>query len=97
MFDRVGDLAEQMAGHVSRRAFLGRLGQGALGVAVAMAGVLTTAATARAGTKSCCSYCNPINPGNTYLACVQGSCPTYGPKGGVLCSSLVVTGCGSCH
>jgi hypothetical protein len=98
MFNRVDDLAEKVATHVSRRAFLGRLGQGCLGLAVAMAGVLTTAATARAGTgKSCCSYCWPINPGDSYKVCLQGSCPATGPKGGILCSSVAVTGCAQCH
>ena len=55
MFDRVGDLAERVANHVSRRAFLGRLGQGALGVAAAIGGVLAFPANARAD-NLCCLY-----------------------------------------
>jgi len=54
MFDRVGDLAEKVATHVSRRAFLGRLGQGTLGLAAIVGGVLGLPAHSRANPKQFC-------------------------------------------
>jgi hypothetical protein len=54
MFDRVGTLAEQVATNVSRRAFLGRLGQGALGLAALLAGTLGLPGQSRAGGPLCC-------------------------------------------
>jgi hypothetical protein len=61
MFDRVGDLAERVATNVSRRAFLGRPGQGALGLAPDCAGILTAPPQARAGNKQYCVYRLPAN------------------------------------
>ena len=54
MFDRIGRLAEAAANRVdvSRRGFLGRLGQSALAVAAVLAGV--SAATAQSGGVVCC-------------------------------------------
>ncbi len=52
MFDRLGDAAERLATNVSRRAFLGRLGQAALGTAGVLAGVLAFGRSARAGKPS---------------------------------------------
>jgi hypothetical protein len=56
MFDRVGDLAEKLATNVSRRTFLGRLGQGALGLAAVIGGVLVFPAPGRADNSKqlCC-------------------------------------------
>jgi hypothetical protein len=60
MFEKIGRLAEQAATNVavSRRGFLGRLGQSALGVVGVMAGFAATAATARAssGGYVCCKW-----------------------------------------
>ncbi len=69
MFDRVGSLAERMATNVSRRAFLGRLGQGALVFAGAMGAMLAFPGLGHAkgcsytgggggggGSYSCCCY-----------------------------------------
>jgi hypothetical protein len=56
MFERVGNLAERVATNVSRRAFLGRLGQGAMGVAAAIGGILMIAGTARADSGVTCCY-----------------------------------------
>jgi hypothetical protein len=58
MFERVGNLAERVATNVSRRAFLGRLGQGAMGLAVVLAGVFASRAQARP-TKKCCVCSSP--------------------------------------
>jgi hypothetical protein len=63
MFDRVGDLAERVATHVSRRAFLGRLGQGALGLAAVIGGVLAFPGEAGAGGVKWCCVCRS---GGTY-------------------------------
>ena len=52
MFDKVSQAAEKLATHVSRRAFLGRLGQGALAVAGVVGGMLAFGGEARAG-KNC--------------------------------------------
>jgi hypothetical protein len=80
MFDRVGSLAQRVATHVSRRAFLGRLGQGALGLTAVIAGVLALPSQARAGEL----YCVSFNKGSFPLSCnwyyqaVNGTCPCGG-------------------
>ncbi len=53
MFDRVGNLAERVATNVSRRAFLGRLGQGALGLAAAIGGIFAFPNEVRADCLRC--------------------------------------------
>jgi hypothetical protein len=75
MFDRVGSMAERMATNVSRRAFLGRLGQGALVLAGAFGAMLAFPGVGQAkgcGDHAClgCCYtcsngtvlCTPPNP-----------------------------------
>ncbi len=65
MFERVGNLAERVATKVSRRAFLGRLGQGALGLAAVIGGVLALPGQAWADpNKYCC-----IGSCKAYTAC----------------------------
>ncbi len=49
MFDKLSDAAEKLATNVSRRAFLGGLGKGALAMAGALAGMLASPAFADAG------------------------------------------------
>ncbi len=82
MFDKIGDAAERLATNISRRAFLGRLGQGAMAVAAAVGGVLAFPDQAEAGTGSCCLNCFFV-PG-TGLVCscyvsgylgANGRCP----------------------
>jgi hypothetical protein len=58
MFDKIGQAAEKIAVAVSRRAFLGRLGQGAIGMAMVIAGVLASPTQARP-TNKCCICSNP--------------------------------------
>ena len=53
MFEKVGQVAEQVATSVSRRQFLGRFGQGALAVAAAVGGLLALPADAQAGDRFC--------------------------------------------
>jgi hypothetical protein len=84
MFDRVGDLAEKLATNVSRRAFLGRLGQGALGLVAVCAGNLTAPTKARADNKQYCVYFVEIlQPTSAPVPCyfypaVAGGCPCGG-------------------
>jgi hypothetical protein len=58
MFEKIGDAAEKMATNVSRRAFLGRLGQGALGLTAVIGGMLAFPGQARAGAPVCCLCTN---------------------------------------
>jgi hypothetical protein len=68
MFDKFGQVAERLATHVSRRAFLGRLAKGALVTAGALGSVLTFGGKAQALGFPCsrcpagtyCCYCNSI-------------------------------------
>src|SRR5262245_32884071 len=53
MLERISHLAEQAATRASRRAFLGRLGSGAMGVAVAAAATLVLPGTLQAGRRAC--------------------------------------------
>src|SRR5262249_29786450 len=54
MFDKIGDAAAKVATNVARRAFLGRLGQGALGLAAVIGGVLAFSEQAKAAGGQCC-------------------------------------------
>jgi hypothetical protein len=54
MFDRVSEAAERLATNVSRRAFIGRMGKGALGMAAGLSGLLAFAGRAEAGSGHCC-------------------------------------------
>ncbi len=57
MFDRVSDAAEKLATSVSRRAFMGGLGKGVLGLAALIGGVFAFAAQAQAGNTDLCCRC----------------------------------------
>jgi hypothetical protein len=59
MFDKVSQTAERLATNVSRRAFLGRLGKGALGMAAAVGGLIAFPKQAQAGcyySPACCIW-----------------------------------------
>jgi hypothetical protein len=99
MFERVGSLAERVATNVSRRAFLGRLGQGALGLAAIFGGVLALPSQARADKDKDKYYC--FFPAGRWdggqLGCfaydaVNGTCPCGGTlvQGPIQC---VITSC----
>jgi len=63
MFERIGRLAETAANKVSvsRRGFLGRLGQSALGIAGVLTGLNATTAKAGSGSYICCRWtCKPV-------------------------------------
>ena len=71
MLEKFGDAAERMAISASRRAFLGRLGRGAMGVSMTIGGVLASASWARA--ERLCSH------GTRRSRCLDGSvicCPS---------------------
>src|SRR6266478_7694129 len=53
MFDKISKAAERVATNVSRRIFLGRLGQGALAAAGVVAGMVAFGAEARAAPGLC--------------------------------------------
>jgi hypothetical protein len=57
MFEKIGRAAEGLATNagVSRRGFLGRLGDGALAAAALLGGVFASSATAQSGVV-CCKY-----------------------------------------
>jgi hypothetical protein len=90
MFDRVGHLAERIATHVSRRAFLGRLGQGALGLVAVIGGVLAFPAQAKAD-GGCCFGTNWATGECYYYASVHGTCPCGGSL--VSCGGVDKVGC----
>jgi hypothetical protein len=95
MFEKIGRLAETAATKVSlsRRGFLGRLGQGALAVTGVVGGLLALPRDAHAGTNvrscinACCEFwcgkgdpkcsCDPT--GNTYYTCVDNCFSSTGP------------------
>jgi len=54
MFDKVSQAAEKLAINVSRRAFLGRLGQGALATAGVVGAILAFGGKAQAGYSGWC-------------------------------------------
>jgi hypothetical protein len=71
MFEKFGDAAERMAQSASRRAFLGRLGRGAMGVSMALGGLLASASWAQAD--------RPCPHGSHRSRCRDGSvlcCPS---------------------
>jgi hypothetical protein len=80
MFERVGNLAERVATNVSRRAFLGRLGRGALGLAAVIGGVLAFPGQAHSGgnTEWCCI--KPAFPCTYYMAINNKTCPCGGDR-----------------
>jgi hypothetical protein len=73
MFEKIGRLAETAANQVSvsRRGFLGRLGQGALAVTGVLGGLLAIPTAARArGSYVCCSWtCKRLSGNRTYHSC----------------------------
>ena len=107
MWEKIGRLAESAASNigVSRRGFLGRLGQSALGVVGVVAGVAAAGATARAGGGSyvCCTWgCYGLKMKKCYPApftCGSNGAPLcdFGGIGSAtLISQKTVSNCKSC-
>jgi hypothetical protein len=107
MFEKIGRLAETAANQVSvsRRGFLGRLGQGALAVTGVLGGLLAIPTAARArGSYVCCSwtchnprlrmyhFCYP--PGSTCRN--TGICSYIGPYYSVPVHQKTVSSCSKC-
>jgi hypothetical protein len=99
MFEKIGRLAEAAVSNlsVSRRGFLGRLGQGALAVGAVLGG-FTASASAQTGGVLCCQYTCPKCPdgpnkgGNKFTQCsTTGSC--YGAVVGGCLGSPVLVDC----
>jgi hypothetical protein len=77
MFDRVSEAAEKLATNISRRAFMGRLGKGALGLAAVLGGIVALPGQAEAGSNKCC-ICTSSPGGST---CFKTSKPCRGSGG----------------
>ncbi len=89
MFEQTSRLAEKLATGVSRRGFLGSVGRWAGATALAMAGVLTTAGSARAnncppGTRK--ANCNRFN--RAPICCPPGMHCICPPEFGSVCFCL---------
>jgi len=86
MLQKIGDAAEGMALYASRRAFLGRLGQGAMVATCALGGFLASASRTLAARNSSCppgthhSRCH----GGTVLCCPHGT-QCVGVRGNIYC------------
>src|SRR5438477_7262959 len=72
MFEKTNRLAERLATSVSRRGFLGSAGRWAGAMALAMAGVLTTAGSAQADNGKTACYCCYVDGSCTLNDCVGG-------------------------
>ena len=93
MFERIGRLAEAAASNVgvSRRGFLGRLGQGALVAAGALGGLLALSKKGRAGAHVLyqCSYRQRPTKICQYTRCFISNGPYCGGCPHVPCCELV--------
>jgi hypothetical protein len=111
MFEKIGRLAETAANKVSvsRRGFLGRLGQGALAMTGVLGGLLAIPTAARAaGSYLCCTwtcerYGRGGRPQGTYKLKLcypppQVSCGNRNPciGTGALSSQTTVSSCNKC-
>src|SRR5262245_6364420 len=76
MIERIGNLAERLAANVSqsRRGFLARLGQAALGAAGALGGLLALPGAAQAGPRK--GLCEMVSNGGRSYA-YTGLCVTH--------------------
>ena len=95
MFDKVSQAAEKLATNVSRRAFLGRLGQGALATAGVLGAMLAFPGQAQADPpQATCCVCRYLGPMGQYIytyACVALGSPC--PNSGTNCGSYTVKSC----
>jgi hypothetical protein len=107
MFETIGRLAETAANNlgVSRRGFLGRLGQGALAAAGVLGGFLISANDAPAGSGVVCCYytCykSPYGPKPYHPYRYKTTCQAKGPcappaRGCYLRGSSTAAGCKYC-
>jgi hypothetical protein len=104
VFDKIGRLAEAAANRidVSRRGFLGRLGQGAMAVGALLAG--SSAAAGQGGGAVCCIYECPKGPAgppyrypNVKRKCQKAGTTCAPPQSGcALIFEFPVTDCTNC-
>jgi hypothetical protein len=89
MFDKIGRLAEAAANRidVSRRGFLGRLGQGAMTVGALLAG--SSAAAGQGGRGVCCVY-SCRKGGRSYHYVTKKKCQ----PAGTTCVEILNNDCG---
>jgi hypothetical protein len=87
VFEKISSAAERLAGSVgaSRRGFLARVGQAALGVAAAFGGLLALPTEAQAAIRSPKRYCEvDVGYGSTtmtgYCVCSDGCQSVYQPR-----------------
>jgi hypothetical protein len=93
MFDRVSEAAEKLATSVSRRAFMGRLGKGALTIAGAVGAFLAIPGLVQAGggcvcpsgSGFCCRYQCP--DGSTFTTGAQSQCKCKAKQNGCALSA----------
>ena len=103
MFEKIGRLAERAANNVSvsRRGFLGRLGQVALGAAGVLGGLLVLPGTAQAGSGVvCCHYIckNSYACPRKFVIC-ETQCSATLPNSGCECKlvkSYTAAACTQC-
>jgi hypothetical protein len=98
MLEHVCQAAEALATGMSRRRFLGSFGRWVGATALAMAGVLISPGTARAGSgRTCCKYYG-YQVGCCGTACVKigESCPPSRGPNCFLSSSYTVSNCPEC-
>jgi hypothetical protein len=74
MFDRVGEAAEKLATNVSRRAFMGRLGRGAIGLTALIGGMFSFPGQAQARNKALCCLCQG---GKCWKPTKSRPCPSF--------------------
>jgi hypothetical protein len=104
MFEKTSKLAEKVATSMSRRHFFTSLGRWSGATALAMAGVLATAGSVRAASKTCCTYGRSF--GIAFDVCgvkcvpAGSACPTTLPRGcsstDYLLNGFSVPKCGDC-
>jgi hypothetical protein len=100
MYDKLSQAAETVATNVSRRAFLGRLGRGALAMAGVLATTLAAPRIAQAGNldKKCVYRC-PSGPRGGFYVTHCSACDKACPKhigtvpGCIYVSESACTGC----
>jgi hypothetical protein len=93
MFQTLSEVADQVATSVSRRAFVGKLGQGALAVISAgVFSVLSPKALAD-GNLKCCRYWSEAS--GFFCECHSGSCPKL--SGAKLVDRFNVYNCSECY
>ena len=81
MFEKFGQIAEQVATNVSRRQFLGRSGQMAMVLAAALGGLLALPSAAEAAGNRCCCAIRSCYHKSPSVPCIDGYSPCHCPHG----------------